>query len=110
MKAGTATKLVLNTISTTLMVRTGRVYQNLMVDLRPTNDKLRDRAARVVSRLTGLEREESLRQLDKAGNNVKAAIVMHTRCVELDTATLLLANAQGRLGDVLQGHASRDLG
>ncbi|RNC81654.1 MAG: N-acetylmuramic acid 6-phosphate etherase [Phycisphaera sp.] len=109
MKAGTATKLVLNTISTTLMVRSGRVYQNLMVDMRPTNDKLRDRAARVVSRLTGLEREQALKQLDIAGNSVKAAVVMHTRGVNLDTASRLLENARGRLGDVLQGHAGPDL-
>ncbi|NEO27492.1 MAG: N-acetylmuramic acid 6-phosphate etherase, partial [Kamptonema sp. SIO4C4] len=100
MKAGTATKLALNTISTTLMVRSGRVYQNLMVDLRPTNDKLRDRAARVVSRLTGLDRDNSLKQLDTAGNNVKAAVVMHSRSVNLETATRLLENARGRLGDV----------
>ncbi|NEQ55242.1 MAG: hypothetical protein F6K11_34830 [Leptolyngbya sp. SIO3F4] len=110
MKAGTATKLVLNTISTTLMVRSGRVYQNLMVDLRPTNDKLRDRAARVVSRLTGLDRDNSLKQLDIAGNNVKAAVVMHSQGVNLDTATRILENARGRLGDVLQGHESPDLG
>lgn len=110
MKAGTATKLVLNTISTTLMVRSGRVYQNLMVDLRPTNDKLLDRAARVVSRLTGLDRDNSLKQLDIAGNNVKAAVVMHSRGVNLDTATRILENARGRLGDVLQRHESPDLG
>lgn len=110
MKAGTATKLALNTISTTLMVRSGRVYQNLMVDLRPTNDKLRDRAARVVARLTGLERDQALRQLDHAGNSVKAAVVMHARNVDLDTATQLLATSRGRLGEVLEGHASRDLG
>jgi N-acetylmuramic acid 6-phosphate etherase len=56
MKAGTATKLVLNTISTTLMIRTGRVYENLMVDVRGTNAKLRDRAARIVATLAGTSR------------------------------------------------------
>ena len=58
LKAGTATKLVLNTISTLAMVRLGKVYENLMVDLRATNAKLRDRAARIVATLTGLDRED----------------------------------------------------
>ena len=77
MKAGTATKLALNTISTTLMVRSGRVYENLMVDLRASNQKLRDRAARIVAELTGLTREESFGLLDRAGGEVKVAILMH---------------------------------
>ena len=61
MKAGTATKLALNTISTTLMVQTGRVYENLMVDVRATNDKLRDRAARIVSTPSVAPGAQSLR-------------------------------------------------
>ena len=82
MKAGTATKIALNTISTTLMVRSGRVYQNLMVDLRASNAKLRDRAARIVAHLTGLSREESLALLDRAGGAAKTAIVMHRRSLD----------------------------
>jgi N-acetylmuramic acid 6-phosphate etherase len=81
MKAGTATKLALNTISTTLMVRTGRVFQNLMVDVRATNNKLTDRAARIIATLTGLARDESLALLDRAGGAVKTAVVMHSRAV-----------------------------
>lgn len=86
MKAGTATKLALNTISTTLMVQTGRVYENLMVDVRASNDKLRDRAARIVSELTGFSRDEAFVLLDRAGSgtdakaggaSVKVAVVMH---------------------------------
>jgi N-acetylmuramic acid 6-phosphate etherase len=77
MKAGTATKLVLNTISTTLMIRSGRVYQNLMIDLKATNDKLRDRAARIISQLTGLTRQQSLHALSNANNNTKHAIHTH---------------------------------
>jgi N-acetylmuramic acid 6-phosphate etherase len=76
LKAGTATKLALNTISTTLMVRTGRVYENLMVDLRASNDKLRDRAARIIGTLTGLARDGALELLDRAGGRVKTAVVM----------------------------------
>lgn len=101
MKAGTATKLALNTISTTLMVRTGRVYRNLMVDLRATNDKLRDRAARIVSALTDVPREEAFAHLDRAGNSVKHAVVMHRLGIDLDEADRLLTDAQGRLDRVI---------
>lgn len=77
MKAGSATKMALNIISTTIMIQTGRVYENLMIDLRATNDKLRDRAARIISTVTGLPRTEALALLDQASGNVKAAIAMH---------------------------------
>jgi len=76
MKAGTATKLALNTISTALMIRTGRVFQNLMVDVRASNIKLRDRAARIIASATGLSREESFAALDEADGQAKLAIVM----------------------------------
>src|SRR5439155_7261994 len=97
MKAGTATKLALNTISTTLMVRSGRVYENLMVDLRASNAKLRDRSARIISTLTGLDRGAALDLLDRAGGGVKAAVVMARRGVMRDEAERLLDLAQGRL-------------
>jgi len=103
MKAGTATKLALNTISTTLMVREGRVYANLMVDLRATNDKLRDRAARIVTRLTGLERQDAFGLLDRAGGGVKCAVVMHRLGVQQDEAERLLSEARGRLDGVIGG-------
>lgn len=96
MKAGTATKLALNTISTTLMVRSGRVYQNLMIELRATNDKLRDRAARVLSTLTGLPRDQALAQLAAAGGNVKVALVMYHLRVDPKQAAELLAKNGGR--------------
>ena len=102
MKAGTATKLALNAISTTLMIRAGRVYQNLMVDLRATNDKLRDRAARIVMELTGRERDAAFELLDRAGGAVKPAVVMHARGVDLRTAEALIAEADGRLDRVLE--------
>lgn len=101
MKAGTATKLALNTISTTLMIREGRVYENLMVDLRATNDKLRDRAARIVSTLTGLDREASFALLDGAGGAVKTAVVMHHLELDRGAAEARLGACAGRLGDVL---------
>lgn len=97
MKAGTATKLALNTISTTLMIRAGRVYDDLMVDLRATNAKLRDRGARIIAELTGLDRAASLGLLERAGHRVKTGIVMHWRMVDRGEAERLLAAAGGRL-------------
>jgi N-acetylmuramic acid 6-phosphate etherase len=102
MKAGTATKLALNTISTTLMIRSGRVYENLMVDLRATNEKLRDRAARIISMATGVSREEAFTLLSTADGSVKAAIVMQSRGVDAATANHLLLRAGGRLDRVIQ--------
>lgn len=97
MKAGTATKLALNTITTTLMIRTGRVYENLMVDLRATNDKLRDRAARIISTLTDLSRDEALALLEAAGGRVKTAVVMRRCDVSCEQADARLARHGGRL-------------
>lgn len=97
MKAGTATKLVLNTISTTVMVRLGKVYENLMVDLRATNAKLRDRAARIVSSLTGISRNDSFALLEQAGGSVKHAVVMHRMGCSRDDAEARLSRADGRL-------------
>lgn len=101
MKAGSATKLALNAISTTLMIQSGRVYENLMVDLRATNDKLRDRAARIISTLTGLSREEAFRALDDAAGSVKAAIVMRRLGVDRATAEARLTDFDGRLDRAL---------
>lgn len=102
LKAGTATKLVLNTITTTLMVQLGKTYENLMVDLRATNDKLRDRAARIVSMLTGLPRDDAFDLLDRAGGSCKAAIVMHRTGCARDEADRRLADAHGRLREALR--------
>lgn len=101
MKAGTATKLVLNMISTTLMVRSGRVHENLMVDLRASNAKLRDRAARIVSTLTGLSREASLTLLDRGDGRVKTAVVMQRAGVSREEADARLASAGGSLARAL---------
>jgi N-acetylmuramic acid 6-phosphate etherase len=77
MKAGTATKLVLNMITTGAMIRIGKTYGNLMVDLRATNAKLRDRSERIIVEVTGVDRDEARRLLADAGDRVKTAIVMH---------------------------------
>jgi N-acetylmuramic acid 6-phosphate etherase len=105
LKAGTATKLALNTISTALMVRSGKVYKNLMVDVRATNEKLRDRAARIISIITGLERSASFTLLAAAHGSAKTAIVMHHRHCSQPEAERLLAEHHGRL-DRLLDHKS----
>jgi N-acetylmuramic acid 6-phosphate etherase len=102
MKAGTATKLALNTISTALMARSGKVYGNLMVDVRASNAKLRDRAARIVSTLTGLPRADAFALLERAGGAVKTAVVMQRRGVDRAQAEAELERAKGRL-DVALG-------
>ena len=76
MKAGTAQKMVLNMISTTTMVKIGKVYQNLMVDVAATNEKLRVRALNIVSEATGIDKENSKKLLEESGYDVKVAIVM----------------------------------
>ena len=102
LKAGTATKLVLNTISTTLMIRSGRVYENLMVDVRVTNEKLLDRAIRIVSTLTERNRNESFDLLKRAEGVVKTAIVMHYHNLSQKKAKELLDSHGGRLDKVLK--------
>src|SRR5688500_13311661 len=82
MKAGTATKLVLNTITTAAMVRMGKVYGNLMVDLQVTCEKLRDRGQRILMETVGVERSNAADLLDRAGGHVKTAIVMAKMGVE----------------------------
>ena len=101
LKAGTATKLVLNTITTLAMVRLGKVYENLMVDLRATNQKLWDRGARIVSTLTGVDREKAMALLRNADGHVKSAVVMHVRKVDLPVARRMLEGCGGRLRDAL---------
>ena len=107
MKAGTATKLVLNMLSTSVMVKLGKVYGNLMVDLRATNSKLWERGTRFVQYLTGLELAAAQELLRAAQGQVKTAVVMYHRGVDLATAQQLLQEAQGHLrrviGDVAIG-------
>ena len=91
MKAGTATKLVLNTITTGAMIRLGKTYGNLMVDLRATNNKLVDRSRRIVMEVCGVSKEEATRLLQAAGKSVKLAIVMHKKGIPRAAAEQLLA-------------------
>lgn len=102
LKAGTATKLVLNMITTVSMVRIGKVYQNLMVDVNTrANRKLVDRGARMIMTVMGLDRAAALKLLDASGGHVKTALVMHARGVDRAAAEALLKAAGGRVGEIL---------
>jgi N-acetylmuramic acid 6-phosphate etherase len=117
LKAGTATKLVLNMLTTGAMVRIGKTYGNLMVDVHTGSEKLKDRARRIVNIVTGLDYDESDRLLKKARWNVKAAIVMQKTGLPLPKALARLRRAhdlmrdaigediEPRLKGMLQGHA-----
>jgi N-acetylmuramic acid 6-phosphate etherase len=101
MKAGTATKLVLNTLTTAAMIRAGKVYGNLMVDLKATNEKLRDRSERIVMELTGLGRPAARELLGRARGEVKTAVVMHAGGIGYRAARRRLAEADGFLRGAL---------
>jgi N-acetylmuramic acid 6-phosphate etherase len=101
LKAGTATKLVLNMISTGVMVRSGATFGNLMVNVRPTNAKLVDRAQRIISAATGCDLATAARLLADSGNNVKTAIVMQKLSLDRADAEARLATTRGVLSAAL---------
>ena len=102
MKAGTATKMILNMISTTTMISMGKVYGNLMVDLMAVNEKLVDRGARIIKKITGESYEKSLEALINANKSVKIAIVMIVKSCDAIEAKNLLDNANGMLRKVIK--------
>jgi N-acetylmuramic acid 6-phosphate etherase len=95
MKSGTAQKLVLNMITTASMVRLGKVYENMMIDLQMTNEKLRERSKRIVMTITGVGYEEAAETLEKAGGHVKTALVMIKAGVDRGEAQRRLERADG---------------
>ena len=101
LKAGTATKLVCNMITTGAMIRVGKSYGNLMVDLRATNAKLTDRAERIVMEVSRLSRDEARALLARAGGAVKPAIVMHALGIDVVEAQHRLASAGGVIRRVI---------
>lgn len=101
LKAGTAQKMVLNMLSTAAMVRLGKVYGNLMVDVKVTNQKLAERAQRIVSRVAGIDQAEAARLLEATQYEVKPAIVMAVRGVSADEAHALLGASNGMLRAVI---------
>jgi N-acetylmuramic acid 6-phosphate etherase len=103
MKGGLATKMILHTLTTAAMIRLGRIYGQLMVDVRPTSAKLRARAVRIVGALTDLSPAAARALLGRAGWRVKVAVVMHRRRVGAGVARRLLGARGGRLDAVLEG-------
>lgn len=97
LKSGTAQKLVLNMLTTGSMIRSGKCYQNLMVDLKPTNMKLVGRAARIVTQATGCSTEQAQKVLKLTGNDVKLAILMTVTGMPLKRAKMALESAGGFL-------------
>ena len=103
LKAGTAQKLILNMLSSASMIRLGKVYGNLMVDVKVSNAKLQARACALVMRLTGLDERAAAALLLDANNEVKTAVVMQRRGVHADTARQLLHKEGGQLRLVIGG-------
>ena len=106
MKAGTATKMVLNMITTTLMIKLNKTYGNLMVDLKASNEKLWDRGTRIIQHLTDLSYDDSLKLLQSADGEVKTAIVMEKLKMEAGDTRQKLNENKGSLRKVLDGELS----
>lgn len=101
MKAGTAQKMILNMISTGVMIKQGKVYENVMIDVKPTNSKLIDRACRIIQITTDATIAEAKETLKKANNDVGLAIIMLKNKQSLDQAKALLSDADGNVAKVL---------
>lgn len=103
LKSGTAQKLVLNMLSTGTMIRLGKCYGNLMVDVQPTNEKLKTRAENIVMEVTGVSREIAKEILQKTKGKVKPALVMLLKKCSLEEALLALNSNNDRIADALKG-------
>ena len=102
MKAGTAQKLILNMISTTVMIKLGKVYGNLMVDVKATNQKLKVRAKRIIEMTTDLRGEDAEALFEKSGLSVKTAIVMEKAGLTKEEAEILLEINEGRISKAIE--------
>jgi N-acetylmuramic acid 6-phosphate etherase len=101
LKSGTAQKMVLNMLSTATMIKLGKVYGNLMVDVKITNEKLGKRARNILMHLTAIDENQAEALLQAADGNVKTAVVMQKRSVTVEEARRLLNEAQGHLNKVI---------
>lgn len=108
LKAGTAQKLVLNMLSTGAMIRLGKVYSNLMINMQPTNEKLVHRAVRIVQLATETEEDVAADLLAKAGQRIDVAIVMHEAGVDAEKAQELLVKTEGKVRDALAAAGATD--
>lgn len=104
LKAGTAQKMVLNMISTAVMIKLGKVYKNLMVDVKPKNKKLIERAKRIIMLATGVSYREAEKYFEMSNRNPKVAIVMIELGVDYEEACKLLKNAKGFIYKVIEDH------
>lgn len=102
MKAATAHKMVLNMISTGTMIQLGKVYENLMVDVHVSNEKLRHRALGIIQTITGLSKEKAQQIFEQANGEVKAAIVMHKKQVTYEEASKYLEKYAGHIRKALE--------
>ncbi len=107
LKAGTSQKLVLNMLSTAAFTRLGKVYENVMVDLQGTNEKLKRRSRRIVSEAVGVSEDEARELLSRAGDSVKVAVVMGKTKASPDEARELLAAAHENVRKALETHSAR---
>ena len=107
MKSGTAQKLILNMLSTGTMIKLGKVYGNLMVDVKVTNQKLQERARRLVMQIAKVEEKTAQSLLSQSNNEVKTAIVMHLRNLSVDKARKRLKQVDGLLGEII-GHTTEN--
>jgi len=104
LKAGTATKMVLNMVTTVAMIKLNKTYGNLMVDLKATNEKLQDRGVRIIMHLTDLCREDAMKLLKSSDDEVKTAVLMEKKKIEKKEAREILEKNSGSLRDSLKSH------
>jgi len=109
MKAGTAQKMVLNMLTTAIMVKLGKVYENLMVDLKAANEKLRERAKRIIMSATNVSYDEAEKAINAAQGNVKAAILMIKTKVSYEEALRLLEKSGGILRKAIEEQEAKTL-
>ena len=102
MKAGTSQKMVLNMITTTLMIKLGKIYNGYMVDVRPSNEKLVNRSINIISSTTGISKEDAKKYLEKSGMDVKLDIIMSLGQMEKDVAEKLLQENGGNVALVIR--------
>ena len=102
MKSGTAQKMILNMLSTGAMIRIGKTYENYMIDVRMTNEKLAERGRRIVSEIAGISSADAQKYIEAGGNKVKTACVMAVKNVSREEAEKLLEANGGILRKVLQ--------
>lgn len=105
MKAGTAQKMILNMLSTGVMIKCGKVYENLMIDLKPTNKKLVERSKLIIMESTGCERETAEKFFYKSFENVKLAIFMILSGLEFEDAKKALEESEGRISEALKNRS-----